>query len=198
MSGVDDGSFHEGAAFTGLDLREERWSDVELLDCTVSDSDFGEATFDRCSFEDVTFARCDLSIVKLGGSAFRGVRFVDCKLTGIDWSRAHDLTFEVSFADCVLDFSAFVGMKLKGLKATGGKAHNVVFADSDLRDITFERIDLAGTSLTGNDLRGADLSTCTNVELEPNTNRLHKTGLPLDAALKHLRALGIVVPVIGG
>ena len=32
--------------------------------------------------------------------------------------------------------------------------------------------------------------------LEPGTSRLHGTGLPLDVALRHLRALGIVVPVI--
>ena len=197
MAALSPGSFHEGETFSGLDLREERLDDVELLGCSVSDSDLGEATLDRCSFEDVIFQRSDLGIIKLGGSAFRGVRFVDCKLTGIDWSRAHDLTFAVSFTNCVLDFSAFVGLKLKGLRATGGKAHSVVFADSDLRDAAFSDMDLADTTFTGCDLRGADLSSCRNVKLEPNTNRLHGTRLPLDAALRHLKQLGIVVPDLG-
>jgi len=191
-------SFHEEIDLKGLDLREGRLEDVELLGCTVSDSDLGEATLDRCSFEDVVFKRCDLGVVKLGGSAFRGVRFEDCKLTGIDWSRAHDLTFEVTFVNCVLDFSAFVGLKLKGLRATGGKAHHVVFADSDMRKVTLKDMDLAGTTFTGNDLRDADFSTCTNLELEPNTNRLQRTKLPLDAALRHLSMLGIKVPGLGG
>jgi len=190
------GSFHEAATFSDLDLREGRLARVELLDCTLTDCQLGDATLEGCSFEDVTFRRCDLAVVKLGGSAFRGVRFEECRLTGLDWSRAMQLTLEVSFADCVLDFSSFVGLRLKGLKLSGGKAHNAVFADCNLRDAVLAHADLAGATFTGNDLRGADLSSCANVALEPNTNRLHQTKLPVDAALKHLRQLGIVVPAI--
>lgn len=192
------GSFHDGVTFSGLDLRDEVVDNVELLGCTVLDSKLGEATLSRCSFEDVTFERCDLSIIKLGGSSFRGVRFVDCKLTGIDWSRAHDLTFDVVFTGCVLDFSSFVGMRLADLRCAGGKAHDVVFADCNLRDAKLDDMDLAGSTFTGNDLRATDLSTCINVVLEPNTNRLHGTKLPLDAALRYLQHLGVVVPEVGG
>ncbi len=71
-----------------------------------------------------------------------------------------------------------------------------MFADSDLRDARFSYVDFAGATFTGNDLRGADLSTCANVELAPNTNRLGATKIPVEAARKHLRALGIVVPAM--
>jgi fluoroquinolone resistance protein len=188
------GSFHESKTFSGLDLRESGLQNVELLDCTVADCQLGEATLERCSFDDVVFKSCDLSVIKLGGSSFQSVRFVECKLTGIDWSRAHDLMFDVSFEDCVLDFSSFVGLPLKGLRIDGGKAHNAVFADSNLQKVRFSHVDLAGTMFTGNDLREGDLSTCANVVLEPNTNRFHKTKLPVDAALRHLKQLGILVP----
>ncbi len=196
MSVLAPGSFHEGAIFQGLDLREEELQNVELLACTVRDGKLDGVTLTRCSFEDVTFERCNLSVAKLGGSSFRDVRFVGCKLTGIDWSRAHDLTFEVMFTDCVLDFSSFVGMRLCDLRCSGGKAHDVVFADCNLRDARLADMDLAGATFTGNDLRATDLSTCANVVLEPNTNRLHGTKLPLDAALRYLQHLGIVVPAV--
>lgn len=187
-------SLHEAATFDGLDLRGGRIERVELVDCLIQDSQLSEATLESCSLEDVTFRRCDLAVLQLGGTAFRGVRFEECKVTGLDWSRAQDLTFEVSFTDCVLDFSSFVGIRLKGLRIDGGRAHNVVFADCDLRDAKLRHVDLAGAQFTGNDLRGTDLSTSANVTLEPRTNRLHQTKLPVDAALKHLKQMGIVVP----
>jgi fluoroquinolone resistance protein len=196
VSALSPGSFHEGVSITNLDLLEEQIDNVELLGCTMSDCQLGGTTLDRCSFEDVTFERCDWNIVKLGGSSFRGVRFLDCKLTGIDWSRAHDLTFDVTFIGCVLDFSSFVGMRLADLKSAGGKGHDVVFADCNLRGASLADMDLAGTTFTGNDMRGTDLSTCANVVLEPNTNRLHATKLPLDASLRYLKQLGIIVPLL--
>ncbi|MCP4869106.1 MAG: pentapeptide repeat-containing protein [Proteobacteria bacterium] len=194
MTTLAPDSFHEAKSFDGLDLRGGRLERVELLDCVISDSQLSEATLDSCSFEDVTFRRCDLSVVQLGGTAFRGVKFDECKLTGLDWSRAQDLTFEVSFHDCVLDFSSFQGVRLRKLRIEGGRAHNVIFADSDLRAARLGYVDLAGAQFTGNDLRGTDLSTSVNVVLEPRTNRLHKTKLPVDAALKHLKQMGIIVP----
>ncbi len=167
---------------------------LELIDCVVEDSVFAEAQLERCSFEDTTFRRCDLGVMKLGGTAFRDVRFEDCKVTGIDWSRAHDLAFDVSFADCVLDMGSFVGLRLKGLKIEGGRARDVVFADSDLRDVRFGYVDFASATFTGNDLRGADLATCANVVVEPNTNRFGKTKLPTGTAKRYLKQLGIIVP----
>jgi fluoroquinolone resistance protein len=192
------GSFHEATSFDGLDLRGGRLERVELIDCTISDSQLSEAVLDGCSFEDVTFRRCDLAVIQLGGSAFRGVRFEECKLTGLDWSRAQDLTFEVSFHDCVLDFSTFQGGRLQGLLIDGGRAHNVVFADCDLRKAKLRHVDFAGAQFTGSDLRGTDLSTSANVTLEPRTNRLHQTKLPVEAALKHLKQMGILVPGMKG
>lgn len=188
------GTVHEAATFAGLDLRGHTLERVDLVDCTLTDCLLSESKLERCSFEDVTFRGCDLGLVALGDSALRGARFVECKLTGIDWSHAHPLTFEVSFEDCVLDLCSFVGLRLRKLRIEGGRAHDVGFADSDLRDAVFEHVDLAGASFERNDLRGADLSTCANLVLRPDANRLRDTRLPLDAALAHLAELGIVVP----
>ncbi len=187
------GSLHEDQIFEGLDLRDGL-SSVEFVDCSFVSCQLPEAGLERCRFEQVSFRACDLSVVRWGGSALVEVVFEDCKLTGIDWSRAHDLSFEVAFRSSVLDLCSFVGLRLKGLSVEEGRARDAVFADSDLRNARFRYVDLAGATFTGNDLRGADLSTCANIELEPGTNRLAATKLPMEAARKHLKALGIVVP----
>lgn len=186
-------SLHEAKTFADLDLRAGL-DRVELVDCTLRSCQLGEARLERCRFEGVRFEGCDLSSVKLGGSSFQEVVFVDCKLSGVHFSGANDLSFDVEFRGCVLDYASFVGLSLQRLSIDEGRAHDAVFADCDLRQASFTHVDLAGASLTGNDLRGADLSSCANLQIAPGANRFKRTKLPAETAVDHLRDLGILVP----
>lgn len=187
-------SLHEFATFEGLDLRGQRLDGVEFVDCRFTACLLSLCTLDRCSLEDVTFQGCDLGLVKLADSSLRGARFVECKLSGVDWSQAHPLTFDVFFRDCVLDMGSFADTRLQDLRCEAGRARDVVFANCDLRRAVFDGVDLASASFEGCDLRDADLSSSLNLSLRPDANRLEGTRLPLDAALDHLAQLGIVVP----
>jgi fluoroquinolone resistance protein len=198
MARLVDGSFLRDQTLTGLDRPTETLARVELLGCEVLDTDLSGARLSHCVFEDVTFRGCDLSLLHLGGSALRGVRFIDCKLTGMDWSQADDLGLGITLQDSVLDLAAFQGVGLKDLSWIGGRARDAVFTKTDLRGARLERVDLEGATFSRCDLRRADLSTCGGLRLDPLANRLERTKLPPETGLWILAKQGVVVPGLGG
>ena len=109
-----NGAEHSDETFEGLALDEgDALEEVRLEGCTVAGATLREVSLRRCLFDECTFERCDLTMAKLFDSRLRGVRFVRCKLMGVDFTSAYGLGLEVSFEECVLSYANFLGNKRK-------------------------------------------------------------------------------------
>ncbi len=191
---LQSGDDLDGETLEGALLEADTLEKATFADCTFVDLAWTRATLRRCLFESCVFRGCDLTMVSPYDTSFRGVRFERCKLMGIDWTKSHQLTFDVSFVDSVLSYCTFDAMLLRGLSMTGCKAIEAVFTEADLTGA-----DLAGTDLTGSTflhtvLEETDLSLATGYQIDPTTNRLRDTRFALDGALRSLALLGIRVP----
>src|SRR6185503_11728838 len=116
-----------------------------------------------------------LTMLQLFDARLRGVTFKRSKLMGVDWSKAHQLTFDVRFENCVLEYCSFVAMKLNRLVATGCRARNADFTEANLSNADFSDTDLADAIFFHTTLHGADLSCVVGYLIDAKANRLKDT-----------------------
>ncbi len=191
---LDNGTELDGETVEGTLLDGGALEKASFSDCTFVDAVWTRASLRRCLFESCVFRGCDLTMVSPQDTSFRGVRFERCKLMGIDWTKAHQLTFDVVFHDSVLSYCTFDAMPLRGLSMTDCKAVEAVFTEANLTGADFAGTDLTGSTFLHTVLEETDLSLATGYQIDPTTNRLRDTRFSLDGALRSMALLGVRVP----
>jgi len=100
--------------FEDEDFSGARIEGAVYQDCRFERCSFAEAVLHSCRFEGCTFTACDLSLAKVTDSAFSGVRFVDSKAIGIDWTVAAwpqvAIWDPIRFEGSTIDHSTFLGL----------------------------------------------------------------------------------------
>lgn len=194
-SELDARSSFEDQDFEGLDLTGERLTDKEFEGCAFVSCKLEGVVLDRCRFVSCEFRLSDLSLFKPRDSAFRGVRFIDSRLTGVDWTQAETtLGLDVAFERSILDGSSFMELEVRGLRAIQCRAEGVNFVGASLGEADFSGTDLSDCQFSGADLRGVDFGRASNVSFDPRECRLKDTRVSLEAAVGLLGRLGVVVP----
>ena len=143
--------------------------------------------FERCEF-----VGCDLTKLLWGSSSLRGVRFVDCKLMGVNFAGAADNP-EFSFDGCLMRYSVFDGVNLRGIHFHNCHLHDASFVECDLNDADFGGCDLEGAVLRNCRMAGADFSTATGLFFEPAQNRARDAYISPETAIQLARAAGLRV-----
>jgi fluoroquinolone resistance protein len=102
--------------FTDLTQENENLNSLSLEKCNLRNCNFQKSNFEQSYFADCTFENCNLSLINVKLARFDNVRFLACKIIGVEWFKvAINLGFGVSFRDCFLDFGNFSGLVLKGV-----------------------------------------------------------------------------------
>jgi uncharacterized protein YjbI with pentapeptide repeats len=158
--------------FSGLDIAWKRFELAEYEGCVFSNCVFVETDFTACEFVECHFLDCDLSNAIIKKTAFKVVSFINCKLLGLKFNLTNPFLREFRFTNCVLNYSSFYQMPLKGLQLNGCQLREVDFVEADLSGSTFANCDLAGALFENTVLSKADLSTARNIELDPDENQV--------------------------
>lgn len=187
------GDEFEDEAIEGIDRFSANLSGKSFYQCEFRNVLAVEADLSECVLQNCRLERCDLTMAVLKGASLRGVRFVDCKLMGIDWSPAGGLTFAVGFERCVLSHGTFSDLRMKQTRFIECKAHETNFVGVDLTEADFNRTDLTRAKFIDTNLLGADLSTAVHYEINPENNVLRKTRFSMEAALALASRMGVIV-----
>lgn len=170
--------------FTGTETFEDRtFADVELPGTDLSGFDFVrcrfrkvalvESVWARARLEDCVFDGCDLMRMRPQQLALHGVEFINCRLTGIDWTGVA-ANPAVTFDGCNLQYASFVKINLTGAAFRRCRAIEVNFIEARLQRADFDGSDLSGASFDGCDLQEADFSRATGFFADPAKNRIKK------------------------
>ncbi len=194
-SPVFEGSYFLTQVFNGfLELNQE-FLELEFEECEFYDCQFTESTFRKCKFINCRFIRCNLSLVKVTLSQFDGVAFEECKLVGIDWTRAawHRLSFgtPLSFKDCILNDCSFMGLKLDEMVLEGCKAHDVDFREGSFNRASFYYSDFLHSLFSRTELQEADFSDACFYDINILNNNIRGAKFSRDEALRLLSGLEI-------
>jgi uncharacterized protein YjbI with pentapeptide repeats len=185
---------------------QQTFRGASLVGATVRGKDFEECRFEACSFQETEFSgcafrgslfvACNLAVMKVPNSRFADVTFQRSKLTGVNWTVAQlstvgtALTFE---EQCVLDYSVFMGLKLKNMPLRDSTAREVDFTEADLSGSDFSGTDLSGARFNHTNLSKAHLEGAYGYAIDINANLLQGTHASLPEAGSLLRFLGIDV-----
>ena len=181
--------------FKDLDLSYEEISAINFESCIFTDCQFTEAVFDKCKFVDCRFVKCNLSVINPGYSKFLDVDFDQCKLVGVDWTKAAWSSFVVSsrinFSKCILNDSSFFGLKLEEISIEECKAHDVDFREGDFSEANFTYTDFTNSLFNRTNLVGADFTEATNYNIDIYLNEIKRAKFSRFEAIRLLDSLEI-------
>lgn len=181
--------------FKSVVYKNKRLIRREFESCVFDRCSLQESQFFHCKFSNCRFVNCNLTMFNVEGSSFKEVKFEKCKVAGVNWTLAKWSKFipdaAIAFEDCVLNFSTFLGLALKGLILRGCVAHDVDFSEADLSKADFSKTDLSRSQFRHTNLTGANFATAFNYSLSVTLNEVKKARFALPEAINLLRALEI-------
>ncbi len=193
-----NGGKYDGEAFKGLDLAGEQLTDTIFMDCQFINCNFADAQLVACRFADCQFTDCNLRLTQLKGTAFSRTTFTRCGLLGIDWTMADWSAWSaklggLTFDDCDLKYSVFVGVRLPGMKLIDCNATEANFAETDLTDADLQRTDLTDAVFLRTNLTRANFVGARGYRLSLNDNKTSGATFSLPEAVDLLYHLDIVI-----
>ena len=136
-----------------------------------------------------------MSLLKLPYSSFREIDFVECKLVGVDWTKASwpsfNLNAEIKFQQCILNDSSFFGLVLNELTLEECKVHDVDFRECNCAGSSMTYCDFSNSLFMHTNLQSVDFTESTNFTIDVLENRVSKAKFSKYEALSLLDGLGI-------
>lgn len=151
--------------------------DVNLKEfecCTFNTCDFSQCNFIGVVFIDCTFNDCIFSGAKINHVALRSVFFNRCKIEDVNFAMCDKLIFEVHFKECILDFSKFYTLKIKGTTFVDCSMVAVDFMSTNLTEVVFDNCDLYRSEFAKAIAIKANFKTSYNYTIDPTKTKIKK------------------------
>jgi fluoroquinolone resistance protein len=171
----DEGTIYKNIKPEDLEGRDRTFEDCTFIKCDLSYANLSHITFINCVMD-----TCNLSLVKLTDAGLQNVDFRDCKITGVNFGDCSNFSLSVSFTKCVMDYSVWHKKKLKGTIFNECSFEEADFSEADLTNAVFEKCNLNRTIFNRTILKGADLRTAYNFNIDPENNSINKAKFSSD------------------
>lgn len=148
--------------------------------CTFNNCDFSQCVFVAVTFIDCTFNDCIFSGAKINYVAFRTVFFNRCKISDVNFAMCDKLIFEIHFKECILDFSKFYTLKIKGTTFIDCSIIAVDFMSTDLTEVVFDNCDLYRSEFAKAIANKANFKTSYNYTIDPSKTKIKKAVFSLN------------------
>lgn len=192
---IVSGKEYLSATFNNVVMSDASVTEAEFEGCQFIECNFTETTFRKCKFIDCVFKRCNLSVLKVPLSQFNGVHFEECKMVGVDWTRAawprYAFAASIRFCKCVLNDSSFFGLSLDELVLEECKAHDVDFREGRFNKANFTYTDFTNSLFGKTHLAGADFSEAIQYDIDIFNNTLTGARFTRHEAVRLLNGLEI-------
>lgn len=183
--------------FDTEDFNQQVITEKEFDNCTFKNCNFTEAQLKKCKLIECTFSLCNLSNLHVNQSSFNDVFFEECKMVGINWTKAHwpiiKLSCPLRFNKCILNDSTFLGLSLREMLMTECKAHDVDFREADCFEANFSYTDFTHSLFNKTNLKKADFSESLNYQINVFENDVKGAKFSLPEAVNLLRGLEIEI-----
>jgi uncharacterized protein YjbI with pentapeptide repeats len=147
----------------------------------------------RSQFSECELKGCNVSNARLYDAKFSEVGFVDCKLTGLDFSTCNPLLFSINLARCRAAYCLFTGLNMACSNLSHSELTDCIFEGTDLTKANFSSCDLRGTTFEKASLDAADFRNAINYLIDPLTNSLSKARFSYPEALILLQPFGVII-----
>ena len=182
---------YENELFEGIRNGEDLHG-IEFYKCTFRNSSFQSSRLIECNFDSCEFVQCNLSLIEINYTVFTDIKFIDCKMLGVNWSGAGGF-FSASFDGCLLNNNVFADMNLSRFKFSSCLLVEASFSNTKMMYSIFDECDLHQCQFHQTDLSFANFTTSHNYYINATTNVLKKTLFSLPEAVSLLANLDIVL-----
>jgi uncharacterized protein YjbI with pentapeptide repeats len=153
--------------FTDQSMDQDNCEQIEFVNCHFSN-------LSGISFIDCVFRDCNFSNATVANSRFSDVAFINCKLTGINFSESKDFAFSILAENCILDYAIFERKKLNKSTFSNCKIHGADFTQADLSKCKFHNCDFWDAVFANTNVGGVDFTTSKNFTIDPTSNNVRK------------------------
>ncbi len=186
-------TYIDDKTFTGINNAENPLLLAAYENCNFVNCDFSNADFSEFIFIDCNFKVCNLSLSKISKTAFRDVKFTECKMLGLHFDECNQFGIELIFENCMLNQASFYKMKIRNQIFKNCRLLETDFTESDLIGSVFENCDLSGATFDNTNLEKADFRTSFNYSIDPEINRIKKAKFALPEVLGLLNKYDLVI-----
>ena len=179
--------------FKGIVYNENEISYKEYENCAFIDCNFTNCIFLAASFIDCKFVNCNFNGAKINHTSLRTVYFNKCKISDVNFAMIDKFIFEIHFKDCILDFSKFYALKLKGTTFTNTSLVAVDFMAADLSEVVFENCDLYRSEFDKAIANKTNFKTSFNYTINPEKTKIKKAIFSLEGVKGLLYKYDIIV-----
>lgn len=179
--------------FTKVNYQEKALTKADYEACTFIECNFSNTFLDNQNFVDCEFIGCDLTNANIAHTTFNVATFTKCKLLGLNFVTCNPMFLSLHFKDCNLSLSNFSQMDLNNIHFIDCSLEQVDFTNTQLISSVFKGSNLKNCIFSNTNLDKADLTTVTNLMLNPEENSLKKTRINLHSLPGLLKKYDIVV-----
>lgn len=158
----------------------------EFESCIFNHCDFSNCNFMGVVFIDCVFNQCNFNSARINHVALRTVTFSNCELKEVNFSMCDKLIFEVHFKECILDFSKFYTLKIKGTTFVDCSLVAVDFMKTDLTEVLFDNCDLYRSEFAQATANKANFKSSYNYTIDPTKTKIKK------AVFSHTEVKGLL------
>lgn len=165
-----------------MSFENEKYDGIDYTTVGLDKGEYDCCIFNNCNFEGVDlsgivfseceFTNCNISNAKLKNTGLKDVKFINCKLLGLNFGSCNPFLLELFFDGCDVSFASFYKLKLKGTKYINCKLSEVDFVEVDLTQALFDNCDFFGAMFENTILEKANLSTSFNFIIDPELNKI--------------------------
>jgi len=166
---------------------------TEYCFTTFTNSDFSKSNLRSYEFTDCIFNSCDFSMACFENILLTRVKFIDCKLLGVDFSKCSKFAFSASFENCILNYCFFHKNNLKRTVFKNCILKEANFTETDLSSASLIECDLEGTVFESCNLEGCDFRTAFNYSIIPSENRMKRAVFSYPGILGLLKHYNIII-----
>ena len=164
----------ENKVFEKMDFTINRLARGEYNNCVFKNCNFYNSDLSNLVFRQCSFDGCDLSLSAFRYTTLNDIKFINCKLLGVQFSECNDFLLSLGFENCILNMAVFFKLKLKKTSFKSCSLHEADFTETDLTNSMFEDCDLQRTIFYNTNLEKADFRTSYNYSFDPERNRIKK------------------------
>lgn len=143
--------------------------------CIFENCDFSDFNFSGYKFSESRFVNCNLSLAKLGDTAFRDVEFVECKMLGLHFEDCNDFGFSIDVKHSVLNHSSFYQVDLRKSKFKDVDFQECEFAEANLSKLILVDCRFDHSHFERSILEAADFRSASGFSINPVDNSIKKS-----------------------
>lgn len=142
--------------------------------CTFTNCDFTQCDYLAVAFIDCVFINCNFTEAKINYVSLRDVVFTGCNFTGVNFAMVDTLLFKFEFKECILDYTKFYTLKMRGTLFTDCSLIAADFMNADITDAVFDNCDFHKSVFIDTIANKVDFTTSYNFTIDPEKNKLKK------------------------